>query len=76
MGIRLQRKKTIMFYYTIEYYDDEDHELKTESGLTCAKNYGDATEKVARYYGQDHVCQITISKTDDILTMEDIGELK
>lgn len=36
---------------TVEYWDEDEHILKSESVLIYAKNFADAAEQIERYYG-------------------------
>ena len=63
-----------MYYYKIDYFDDVDNKRRKESGITGAKCYGDAFEKVANYYGHDNVNGIYLEEWEDPLTEDTLME--
>lgn len=63
-----------MFYYHIEFWDDEDNVMKKESGLVGATSYNEAMEKVTDYFGGEHVYSITIDEWENILSEDEILE--
>lgn len=37
--------------YTVEFWDDITHEMKTVKGITFADNFTEAVERIEDYYG-------------------------
>ena len=63
-----------MFYYHIEFWDDEDNVMKKESGLVGATSYNEAMEKVTDYFCSEHIYSITIDEWENILSEDEILE--
>ena len=56
-----------MFYkYTVSYYDTHIDEEQTDTGIVFASNFGTASARVAKEYGED-VYEVTIR---EIITEE------
>ena len=63
-----------MFYYKAEHWDEIDHEVRQESGILAAKDYGDAAKKVADYYGKDNLISVYLEEWEDVLTEDEVLE--
>jgi len=61
-----------MFYYQVDFYDS-DCERRQESGVLCAKHYGEAAHRVVDYYhGSQNIVSIYIEEWMDILTEDEV----
>ena len=63
-----------MFYYKVQYWDEDICEPQDENGLVAASNYGDAALKVIDYYGHENIVSLTLIEWEDILSREEVTE--
>ena len=69
----------MLFKYKVNYWDgyDDGSKSKEELGLVAGKTYGDACDKVVKYYGTDSLVDITLEAWDDVACVNEIiGGLK
>ena len=63
-----------MFRYTVTYYDSIECETLTEKGLLTAADYGEAANKLVKWYGKEYVATIGLSELEEVLTKDEIME--
>ena len=64
-----------MFEYNVKYVDEDDNfSVLEEKGLVAGSSYGDAASRVAKYYGENNICDLKLCILEDILTIDDIKE--
>ena len=61
-----------MFHYTVTYFDTYENKTITEKGLLAAIDYGEAANKLVKFYGEEHVDTIGLAKLEDILTEQEV----
>jgi len=61
-----------MFRYKTTWLDDIEEKVTTESGIVIGKDYGEAANRVAAFYGREHVITIALTELEDILTEDSI----
>lgn len=61
-----------MFYYVVEYWDNEERRVVRESGLVGATSYGEAAERLAKYYGDIRLTSMELAEWENILSEEEI----
>ena len=67
----------MLYTYKIRYYDDDKNELISNSGLVSANSYGEAADKVVKFYGENSfICFDDLTDHGSILTTEDIDEME
>ena len=62
-----------MYHFVVEYYDELDKCQKIDSGLTGAATYGEAADKVAKYFG-DGLITMSLTEWEDVLSEEEVLE--
>jgi len=64
-----------MYRYEVNFWDEDNREPVLEKGLVAGSDYGEATNRLAGYYGKDNIIDIKIYELEDIIIDEDIGGL-
>lgn len=65
-------RRIIMFKYKVHYWDEIEDKALDETGLVAAESWGQAVEKVRKYYGTETVSNITVEEWNNIVCAEDI----
>ena len=60
-----------MFYYVIEYWDNEEQKVVHESGLVGATSYSEAAERLTRYFGS-RLTSMELTEWETVLCEEEI----
>ena len=61
-----------MFKYDVTYWDEVDSKTRKDAGLTTAKSWGEAVEKVREYYGEKNTYSVSIEEWDDTLSKDEV----
>ena len=64
-----------MFKFKVNFYDEDNFESKEEVGITTGKTYGEACNKIVKFYGEGNIMDVTIESIDDILIEEEVIEM-
>ena len=64
-----------MYYYIINYWDEIDCELYTDSGIVAATSYGEAAQRATEYYGTQNTVDIQLSELEQVLSEEELLEM-
>lgn len=60
-----------MFYYIVEYWDNDEQKNVQESGLVGATNYSEAAERLTKYFGS-HLSSMKLIEWETVLCEEEI----
>lgn len=60
-----------MFYYVVEYWDNEEQKTVHESGLVGATSYSEAAERLIGYFGF-HLSSMELTEWETVLCEEEI----
>lgn len=63
-----------MFRYKVNYFDEIDKIVATESGILVAKTYGEAADRLVELYGKENVNVIGLYELDNWLTDEQLKD--
>ena len=59
-----------MFYeYDVTVWDTYDSNETSERGITYAKDYGEAANRIVEYYGAEYVISMSITEWDNELCL-------
>ena len=47
------------YQYCVTFWNDDEGQMCTRSGVLCADSFKDAAEKLSKYYGEDQIQDIT-----------------
>lgn len=61
--------------YKVQYWDEIDHNIRNEQGLTIGENLGDAVNRVCDRCGKSNVSEITVYGGEEILVDEEIRDM-
>ena len=61
-----------MYHYIVEFWDSKEQRVVHESGLIGATNYGEAAERLTKYYGGIRLTSMELVEWEDILCEEEI----
>ena len=61
-----------MYYYTVNYIDEDNPHASDESGVISATSYKEAVERLTEYYGENCIVSMTLEAWEDIVTMDEI----
>lgn len=64
-----------MYYYVVEYWNNIDQEIRTESGVLSAETFSSAANKVEECYGIKNVCELKLSELQEILSEDELMEM-
>ncbi len=62
-----------MFEYQVRYYDELDERgisIVDSHGICAAATYGEAAERVLKYFGKDNVIYMALCQMEDVLDEE------
>lgn len=61
-----------MYYYTINFIDEDRPYAVNESGVISATSYKDAVARLTEYYEGIKIVSMTLEAWEDIVTMDEI----
>ena len=61
-----------MYYYKINFIDEEEPRAIDESGVISATSYQDAVARLTEYYGEKNIVSMTLEAWEDLVTMNEI----
>lgn len=61
-----------MYHYIVEFWDSEEQRVVHESGLVGATSYGEAAERLTKYYGSIRLTSMELVEWENILCEEEI----
>ena len=61
-----------MYHYIVEFWDNEEQRVVHESGLIGAASYGEAAERLTKYYGSIRLTSMELVEWENILSEEEI----
>ncbi len=66
----------MIVFYKVHYWDEIDHEPKTEKGLVNSNTtIGSAVDRVCEFYGKDNIVSIEVYETEDVVSEGEISEM-
>ena len=66
----------MLIRYEVEFWDEIDHQLRIEKGLTVSKaSLGEGVDKITDYYGKDNVSFIKVYECEDCICDEELKDL-
>ena len=65
-----------MYYFKVKYWDSTGDKEEYDCGLVTAPNYGEAAEKIVKFYGKENIMYVTFEcwGEDRILLKDEIIE--
>lgn len=60
-----------MFYYVVEYWDNEEQKTVRESGLVGATSYSEAAKRLTEYFGS-RLSLMELTEWETVLCEEEI----
>lgn len=61
--------------YKIRYWDEIEHDIHNERGLTIGENLGDAVNRICDWYGKTNVSEISVYECEEVLVDEEIKDM-
>jgi hypothetical protein len=66
----------MLIRYEVEFWDEIDHQLRIEKGLTVSKtSLGEGVDKIAEYYGKNNISFIKVYECEDCMCDEELKDL-
>lgn len=62
----------MIYRFQMNYYDEINDDMSSDTGLIAAADWGDAANRVVKYYGNDNVSSFRLEELDDVLLDEDL----
>lgn len=67
-----------MFEYKVRYWDELDERgtsIIDTHGICAANTYGEAAERVLKYFGKDNVIYMALCQMEDVLDEEELSDV-
>lgn len=67
-----------MFEYKVRYWDELDESgtsIIDGRGIVAANTYGEAAERVLKYFGKSNVIYMALCEMEDVLDTEELAEM-
>lgn len=61
--------------YKVRYWDEIDHNIRNEQGLTIGESLGDAVNRICDWYGKTNIAEITVYECEELLVDEEIRDM-